>query len=187
AAKSDTHLHQETFINDVTNGKSIKEACHDMGLTEAQYKYLRQTYATFRDDMDRLLLMTQHASAAEEHRTKIATFPTTCEEYLDRKLFNHHLQWVDVLEGRDPRNLHESQTYIKGEPEFLLINTPPEHAKSTTITMNYVTYRICQDPNIRVIIVSQTQEMAKRFLRGIKDRLASENKNYQKLQIDFGP
>ncbi|HWV46111.1 MAG TPA: hypothetical protein VN039_08855, partial [Nitrospira sp.] len=114
-------------------------------------------------------------------------FEDWCEEYLDTKLFNHHLQWVDLLEGREPRNLHENQTYIPGEPEFLLINTPPEHAKSTTITMNYVTYRICQDPNIRVIIVSQTQEMAKRFLRGIKDRLASENRNYQKLQVDFAP
>ncbi|UVK59096.1 terminase large subunit [Streptomyces phage JPandJE] len=187
AAKSDTQVRKQTFIKYVKNGKSIKEACQDMGLTEAQYKYLRQSDAAFRDEMDRLRLMTQNASVAEENRENILPFPEWCEEYLDTKLFNHHLQWVDVLEGRDPRNLHENQTYIKGEPEFLLINTPPEHAKSTTITMNYVTYRICQDPNIRVIIVSQTQEMAKRFLRGIKDRLASENKNYQKLQIDFGP
>src|SRR5260221_6131826 len=102
-------------------------------------------------------------------------------------MFNHHHQWLDVLEGREPRNLHPSQQYIKGEPEFLLINTPPEHAKSKTITTNYVTYRICEDPNIRIIIVSQTQEMAKKFLRGIKDRLASNNTNYRKLQIDFAP
>lgn len=187
AAKSDTKVRKETFIKYVKNGKSIKEACLDMGLTEAQYKYLRQSDAAFRDEMDRLRLMTQNASEAEENRKNILPFPEWCKEYLDTELFNHHLQWVDVLEGREPRNLHENQTYIPGEPEFLLINTPPEHAKSTTITMNYVTYRICQDPNIRVIIVSQTQEMAKRFLRGIKDRLASENKNYQKLQIDFGP
>ena len=187
AAQSDTQVRKATFIRYVKNGKSIKEACQDMGLTEAQYKYLRGSDAAFRDEMDRLRLMTQNGSEAETNRANIAPFPEWCETYLDTQLFNHHLQWVDVLEGREPRNLHENQTYIAGEPEFLLINTPPEHAKSTTITMNYVTYRICEDPNIRVIIVSQTQEMAKRFLRGIKDRLASENKNYQKLQIDFGP
>lgn len=186
-AASDTQVRKQTFIKYVKNGKSIKEACLDMGLTEAQYKYLRQSDAAFRDEMDRLRLMTQNASEAEDNRANIAPFPEWCEEYLDTKLFNHHLQWFDLLEGRDPRNLHENQTYIKADPEFVLINTPPEHAKSTTITMNYVTYRICEDPNIRVIIVSQTQEMAKRFLRGIKDRLASDNKNYQKLQIDFGP
>lgn len=186
-SKSDSRVRKETFIKYVKQGKSIKEACNDMGLTEAQYKYLRQSDEIFREEMDRLRLMTQNSSIAEDNRANIAPFEDWCEEYLDTQLFNHHLQWVDLLEGREPRNLHENQTYIPGEPEFLLINTPPEHAKSTTITMNYVTYRICQDPNIRVIIVSQTQEMAKRFLRGIKDRLASENRNYQKLQIDFGP
>lgn len=187
AVQSDTKLRKQTFINYVKNGKSIKEACNDLGLTEAQYKYLRQSDKAFRDEMDRLRLMRTGNFNADANREDIAPFPEWCEEYLDTKLFNHHLQWIDVLEGREPRNLHPSQRYIKGEPEFLLINTPPEHAKSTTITMNYVTYRICQDPNVRVIIVSQTQDMAKRFLRGIKDRLASENKNYQKLQVDFGP
>jgi len=185
--KSDIQLRKETFVNYVKNGKTIKEALLDMGLTEAQYKYLRQSDAVFRQDMDRIRLMKSGDFNADLNRADIKPFPEWCEEYLDTQLFNHHLQWIDVLEGREPRNLHENQTYIKGEPEFLLINTPPEHAKSTTITMNYVTYRICQDPNIRIIIVSQTQEMAKRFLRGVKDRLASENKNYQKLQIDFAP
>lgn len=187
AAATDAQKRKQTFINYMKNGKSIKEACQDMGLTEAQYKYLRTSDADFRHEMDKLRLLQAGNGAAQENRDNIAEFEVWCQEYLDTTLFNHHLQWVDLLEGNDPRNLHENQTYIKGEPEFLLINTPPEHAKSTTITMNYVTYRICQDPNIRVIIVSQTQEMAKRFLRGIKDRLASENKNYQKLQIDFAP
>lgn len=176
-----------TVVKYLKNGKSIKEACLDLGITEAQYKYMRKSDTGFREETDRLRLMAQSGGTSEDNRDNIAPFDEWCEEYLDTKLFNHHMQWVDLLEGREPRNLHENQNYIPGQPEFLLINTPPEHAKSTTITMNYVTYRICQDPNIRVIIVSQTQEMAKRFLRGIKDRLASENKNYQKLQVDFAP
>lgn len=176
-----------TVIKYLKNGRSIKEACLDLGITEAQYKYLRKSDDSFREETDRLRLMTQSDAQSEENRKNILPFEDWCLEYLDTQLFNHHLQWVDLLEGREPRNLHPNQNYIPGEPEFLLINTPPEHAKSTTITMNYVTYRICQDPNIRVIIVSQTQEMAKRFLRGIKDRLASENRNYQKLQVDFAP
>jgi hypothetical protein len=184
---SDMMTRKATFINYLKNGKSIKEACNDMQISEAQYKYLRTSDTKFREEMDRLRLMRGSSATAEENRVNILPFPEWCEEYLDTKLFNHHLQWYDLMEGRPPRNLHEAQTYIEGDPEFLLVNTPPEHAKSTTLTMNYVTYRICQDPNIRVILVSQTQEMAKRFLRGIKDRLASENKNYQKLQIDFGP
>jgi hypothetical protein len=186
-ARSDSQIRKATFLKYAKNGRSIKEACLDMGLTEAQYKYLRQSDSGFREEIDRLRLMISNNGEAENNRTNIAPFEEWCMEYLDTKLFNHHLQWVDLLEGRLPRNLHPSQTFVQGQPDFILINTPPEHAKTTTVTINYVTYRICQDPNIRVIIVSQTQEMAKRFLRGIKDRLASENKNYQKLQVDFAP
>ena len=53
----------------------------------------------------------------------------------------------------------------------LLVNVPPNHAKSMTITINYVTYRIAKDPNINVLIVSKTQEQAKKFLYAIKQRL----------------
>lgn len=128
------------------------------------------------------------------------SFEQFSKKYLDTTLFAHHKQWIDLIEGLEPLCIqcdngkqtlpcptHHAQTYVKGSPDFLMINTPPEHAKSTTITVNYVTYRICQDPNIRVILVSQTQEMAKRFLRGIKDRLAGTNPAYRKLQIDFAP
>lgn len=187
AAKTDTKVRKATFIEYAKNGKSVKEALVDMGLTLAQYKYLRQSDAKFREEMDRLRLMRGSDDEVEQNRQNIAPFAEWCEEYLDTKLFDHHLQWLDLLEGREPRNLHPAQTYIPGNPNFILVNTPPEHAKSTMITMNYVTYRICQDPNVRIILVSQTLEMAKKFLRGIKDRLASENRNYQKLQVDFAP
>lgn len=75
---------------------------------------------------------------------------------------------------------------MRGEKDMILVNTPPEHAKSTTITVNYVTWRICQDPNIRILIVSKTQEMAKRFLLSVKDRLA-ESDAFHELQTRFGP
>ncbi len=186
-SQRDQAAQKETFRRYLKAGKTIKQACGDLGITEEQYKYMRRSDPNFRSDMDQLRLIATSGEKAEENRRSIAPFPEWCEEYLDTKLFNHHLQWYDLLERRPPRGLHESQTYIPNDPDYLLINTPPEHAKTTTITVNYVTYRICQDPNIRVILVSHTETMAKRFLQGIKDRLASQNRNYQKLQVDFGP
>ena len=59
------------------------------------------------------------------------------------------------------------------------------NAKSTTVTMNYVAYRIAMDPNVRVMIVSKTQAMARKFLFGVKDRLTHDR--YAKLQSTFGP
>ena len=176
-----------TILNYLKKGLTIKQALLDIGITEAQYMYMRQSDASFREDVEKLKLIAVSGETAERNRQNIAPFPQWCEDYLDTKLFWHHLQWYDMLERREPRNLHEAQQYIKGDPDFLMINTPPEHAKTTTITVNYVTYRICQDPNIRVILVSNNETLAKRFLQGIKDRLASDNRNYQKLQVDFGP
>ena len=59
------------------------------------------------------------------------------------------------------------------------------NAKTTTITIDYVTYRICLNPNIRVIVVSKTQAMAKKFLYAIKKRLT--DRQFAHLQAVFAP
>jgi hypothetical protein len=166
-------------------GIPIARAMEDLGLSVKTYEYWRRTDPNFRQDMDRLKAIA--TNPGEGRAEGMPSFEDFCMKYLDTQLFNHHLQWIDLLEDREPRNLHESQVYSPGEPEVLIINTPPEHAKSTTVTINYVTYRICEDPNVRIIIVSKTQEMAKRFLRAVKDRLAGTNSSYSKLQMDFAP
>jgi hypothetical protein len=33
--------------------------------------------------------------------------------------------------------------YKPGADDLIICNTPPEHAKSTTITVNYTIWRIC--------------------------------------------
>lgn len=51
--------------------------------------------------------------------------------------------------------------------------------------MNYITWRLIADPNIRVMIISKTSGMANKFLAGIKSRLTGPS--YRKLQTDFAP
>lgn len=175
-----------TILNYLKKGLPAAEACRDLNIHPQSVQYYRQSDKDFRDAMDRLKMM-KHPETAAKVRQDMPEFPEFCEEYLDTKLFWHQLQWYDILEGRPPRGLHQNQVFKQGDPGMVIVNTPPEHSKSTTITVNYVTYRICQDPNIRIIIVSQTQEMAKRFLRAIKDRLAGANQSYKKLQQAFAP
>jgi len=112
-------------------------------------------------------------------------FATFSREFLNSEVFPHHQSWIDVLEGREPSWLHEAMTYESGNPKRLLINVPPEHAKSTVVTVGYATYRIAMDPNVRIVIVSQTQTRAKEFLYSIKQRLTEEP--WAKLQSVYGP
>jgi hypothetical protein len=112
-------------------------------------------------------------------------FATFSEEFLNSKVFPHHQAWIDVLEGGEPSLSHEAIIYEPGSPKRLLINVPPEHAKSTVLTVGYSTYRIAMDPNVRIVVVSQTQTRAKEFLYSIKQRLTEDN--WAKLQQVYGP
>ena len=112
-------------------------------------------------------------------------FATFSREFLHNEVFPHHQDWIDVLEGNEPSWLHEAMTYEKANPNRLLINVPPEHAKSTVITVGYSTYRIAMDPNVRIIVVSKTLNKAREFVYSIKQRLS--HPRYAKLQQVYGP
>ena len=105
--------------------------------------------------------------------------------FLNQRVFHHHQDWIDLLEGRDPSWLHPSMIYEPGESNRLLVNVPPEHAKSTVITVNYSTYRIALNPNVRIIVVSKTLNKAREFVYSIKQRLS--HPMYLKLQTAYGP
>ena len=62
---------------------------------------------------------------------------------------------------------------------------PTHNAKSMTVSVDYVTWRICMDSNIRVLIVSKTKELAKDFLYAIKQRLT--HSQFVELQRTYAP
>lgn len=163
-------------------GHTVDDACRLAGKSPSIWPYYRRTDPDFKEKGDLIRARIEGAKGTADRNISFEDFS---EKYLNVKRFNHQLQWIDVIEGREPRNLHPSQNYIKGDPDTIVINTPPGHAKSTTITMDYVTYKIVTNPEFRVVIISKTETMAKKFLVGIKRRLTSPQ--FSKLQIDFAP
>jgi hypothetical protein len=112
-------------------------------------------------------------------------FATWRKRFLGMDTYAHQQQWVDVLEGRVPQELHPNISYVPGRPDRVLLNTPPFHAKSATITRDYIAYKLCMNPNYRVIIVSKTQQQAKKFLYSIRQILTSTV--YAELQAAYAP
>lgn len=147
------------------------------------YESWRSNDPGFKQAVEDIRDMRNRQDAGE--RKQPPQFDEFCKTYLHQPLFRHQLQWWDLLEAREPRDMHRAITYHKGEPEKILINTPVFHAKSATVTVNYAVYRICADPNVRILLVSQTQDMAKKFLYAIKNRLV--HPAYKELQIAFAP
>lgn len=59
------------------------------------------------------------------------------------------------------------------------------NSKSTTWSMDFLTYLIHLDPGITIAVVSKTQNFAKKLLAGIKARLTSSV--YREMHIAFAP
>ena len=176
---------KQKFIEALKSGYTVKDACSIVGWkSDSNYKYHKSRDSDFKFECDKILSKRSVFSSPDKE-DNVPDFPEFSEKFLGQRLFNHQLQWYDLLEGRAPRNMHPSQRYDAGDKNFIVINTPPGHSKSTTITQNYVTWRIVKDPSVRIMVVSKTQGMAKKFLHAIQQRLTSQR--YADLIRAFAP
>jgi len=175
---------QEKVLQHLASGTTITSAMQAVGRSDVAFRQWVATDPDFKQRADEARLEGKGIKT-DLGNLKDIEFPDFSEQFLDTKLFEHHLDWYDLIEGREPRWIHPAMTYEPGAANRVLINVPPEHAKSTVITTNYVVYKIVTNPNARVIVVSKTQGMARKFLGAIKTRLS--HPAYAKLQAAFGP
>ena len=184
--KVDIPMHEakEKVLLMLAQGGTITQAMASVNRNEVTFRQWTMKDEDFKQRADEARLEGKGVKA-DLKNLKDISFEEFSEQFLDTKLFDHHKDWVDLIEGREPRWLHPAMTYEPGAANRVLINVPPEHAKSTVITINYVTYRLAVNPNVRIIVVSKTQGMARKFLSAIKTRLS--HPNWIKLQTAFGP
>jgi hypothetical protein len=159
---------KQRFLEIYSLGGSIAAALEKAGRSVTTYEEWRRSDPDFKDAVRRVQALRQAGRRGVVERVDFSAFS---ERFLDAKVFPHMQNVVDLIEGREPSWLHPAMTFEPGEPDLIITNMPPEHAKTTSITINYVTYRIAMDPNIRVILISKTATMAEKMLYAIKTRL----------------
>lgn len=108
------------------------------------------------------------------------------EAYLGYKNNWHHREWYDILQDKtiqDPKLIDEDFTRKSLIPNTIgkknlqiILEAPREHAKSTCHAVNYPLWKIYKNPNVRIIIVSETVTGAESFLREIKFHLEQNDK-----------
>lgn len=163
----------------IHRGETLERALLAAQRSDTSYRLWMKEDPQFAADM------TAIQEAVKYGKKPIPDFPVFCDKYLGQPLFAHQLQWYDLLEGRPPRDLHPSQIYEQGDPNFILINCPPEHSKTITISANWALWKILKNPNIRILWVSKTQDMAKQMVWAVKNRMT--HPQFKQLQLDFGP
>jgi hypothetical protein len=176
---------KEMVLKRLSMGHSVKEAMASVDRQVITVYQWRNKDPDFRKKMDDVRVFMGVRAPGEIRKEEVGSFAEFREKYLGMKTFPHQQMWIDLLEGKRLTGLHPSIVYEPNDPRHILINCPPEHSKTITLSIDYVTYRICREPNIQVIVVSKTQEMAKQFVYAIKQRLT--HPRYKKLQDDFGP
>jgi hypothetical protein len=173
------------LIDLVRQGRTITDALKVIGRSRSWYDAQRREAEGFATVIDAARLrLSDDVTAARRSDMGFSEFS---EKYLGAKVWPHMQNVVDLLEGREPSWIHPEMIYEPGTSGLarLLVNVPPNHAKSMTVTINYVTYRVVRDPNINVLIVSKTREQAAKYLYAIKQRLT--HPRYADLQVAFGP
>lgn len=175
---------KQMIIELIEKGHTVEASCKTAGKSVKTYEYYRATDPKFKESIE-LIRARQQRDGADLGELANISFQDFRKQFLQSETFAHQLNLADLLESRPPRWLHPSMVYEEGEPQYCLINIPPDHAKSMTVSIDYVTYRICLDPNIRIKIVSKTQTMAAEYLYAIKQRLT--NPVWSDLQRRFAP
>jgi hypothetical protein len=128
-------------------------------------KYWTKTDKKFRELLDDARISRDEVRAGKKSSDKFdIDFKEFSETYLDMKVFPHQENFISLLEKGEPAWLHDSMVYEAASRNRVLINIPPEHAKSTTVTINY---------------------KAREFVYAIKQRLS--HPRWQKLQAMYGP
>ena len=182
-AENSADIAKRIILNSVAEAMTIEQACGSAGKSIKTYEYYRRTDKIFADKVDRTRLGLKDKNFALGDINEI-TFAQFRDRFLHNKTFPHQQNLVDMIEVGKPSWLHPSMKYEPGlANNRILLNIPPNHAKSMTITIDYVTWQVCKNPNFRVLIVSQTQRLAADFLYAIKQRLT--HPSYEELQSAY--
>lgn len=176
---------KELALQKRAEGLGVKEAMAAVGRSYETWRDWRKTDPIFKAKADRI---GQALARGETAKHSVPDFPEFCEQYLGLSLPQHHMRIWDVIQAREPRDLYESMQFQAGAwpGRYMMMNIPPDHAKSTTWTVNHSVWQIAKNPDIRIGIVSKSQTMAKKFLGQIKFYLQNAGL-YPELHAAFAP
>lgn len=181
------------MIVQLAKGALVNDALAVVGRSVSWYEAARRNDAAFKERVATIRLKQGDGRGSAiaapvdlgETDPRTLSFPEFSERFLNHRVFPHIQNVVDLIEHRQPGWQHPAMVFEQGDPDLVIVNMPPEHAKTTSVTINYAVYRIVMDPSVRIIIISKSQAMARKMLLAIKNRLT--HPQYRDLIRTFAP
>lgn len=133
--------------------------CRNNSQLSSHHKVPRQTLGDWRKEypqFERGLTAAWMGIVLDNRGLGVPDFATFRRECFGHETFEHQKLWIETVESND----------------MSLILVPPEHAKTMTMSIEYPTWRIAKDRDVRIISISKSQAMARKIVGGVKKRLS---------------
>jgi len=105
-------------------------------------------------------------------------------KYTAKQLLANFFLFTIIVLGYELHEFHVRWARFQLSRSRSLVLAPRGHGKSTILTIAYLIWRIVQNPNIRILIVSNAATAAEKFLESIKDHF-EKNELLRTLYGDF--
>ena len=114
------------------------------------------------------------AISAEQARVELARRELARRHYIDSLRYVYGARWRDTRFAEHIANAIES--FIEAETgnayDILILETPPQHGKSMSVTEALPSWILGRHPDWRIILASYNEESAERFARANKEKVS---------------
>ena len=168
AAKDKGESTRALFMEGLREHGKIEAACRIAGVTRSAYDKWRQRIPDFAERADAV----RHEALQRGDNPWDGSFASFRGQFFDHMSPWFHIQAIDAYENTLPGNL-------------TVILWPPEHGK-TTLAEDYFCYKLATNPEFRITVGSEGQDMARKILSRIRSRMEPLGP-YPRYVAKFGP
>ena len=168
AAKDKGESTRALFMEGLREHGKIEAACRIAGVTRSAYDKWRQRIPDFAERADAV----RHEALQRGDNTWDGSFASFRGQFFDHMSPWFHIQAIDAYENTPPGNM-------------TVILWPPEHG-TPTLAEDYFCYKLATNPEFRITVGSEGQDMSRKILSRIRSRMEPHGP-YPRYVAKFGP
>jgi len=169
ASKARGESNRRLFLEAIETHGKINDSLAIVGVTRSAYEKWRQRIPEFAAKVDAIRLKFAQEGPPEESSGSFEDFRF---EHFGHSSPWFHIAAIDAYEKTPPGNI-------------TLILWPPEHGK-TTLAEDYFCYKLATNPEFRITVGSEGQDMARKILGRIRSRMEPHGP-FPKYVAKYGP
>ena len=160
---------RDLFLAGLAEHGIISKACMIAGVTRSAYDKWRQRIPEFSERADAIREKALREGGKEDWD---GTFQSFRSKYFGHSSPWFHIKAIEAYENTPPGNI-------------TLILWPPEHGK-TTLAEDYFCYKLATNPEFRITVGSEGQDMARKILGRIRSRMEPQGP-FPSFVAKYGP